>query len=136
MITVDRIEHIANRKAFRFLVISTLALTFSGAGTTSRASTGMEDTAPRVEVSYADLDLSQMAGVRKLYRQLDFAARQVCAAVEPSNGADLPRLQLWKVCTRNALSRAVVKLDLTTLTAYYLEKNGLYSVPSMTVAKN
>jgi UrcA family protein len=117
-------------------VISTLALTFSGAGTTSRASTGMEDTAPRVEVSYADLDLSQMAGVRKLYRQLDFAARQVCAAVEPSNGADLPRLQLWKVCTRNALSRAVVKLDLTTLTAYYLEKNGLYSVPSMTVAKN
>ena len=135
MITVDRIEYFTNRKALRFLAISALALTFSGVGTTSRAS-GTEDTVPAVKVSFADLDLNQMDGAEKLYRRLDFAARKVCAAIEPSSDADLLRLQRWRTCTRNAVSRAVAKLDRTTLTAYYLEKTGLPSMPSMTVAKN
>jgi UrcA family protein len=135
MITVDRIEYFMNRKALRFLAISALALTFSGVGTTSRAS-GTEDTVPAVKVSFADLDLNQMGGAEKLYRRLDFAARKVCAAIEPSSDADLLRLQRWRTCTRNAVSRAVVKIDRTTLTAYYLEKTGLQSTPSMTVAKN
>ena len=135
MTMVDRIEYFTNRKALRFLAISALALTFSGVGTTSRAS-GTEDTVPAVKVSFADLDLSQMDGAKKLYGRLDFAARKVCVAMEPSSDADLSRLQRWRTCTRNAVSRAVVKLDRTTLTAYYLEKTGLQSMPSMTVAKN
>jgi UrcA family protein len=135
MITVDTIEYFTNRKALRFLAISALALTFSGVGTTSRAA-GTEDTIPAVKVSFADLDLSQMDGAKMLYRRLDFAARKVCVAIEPSSDADIVRLQLWRTCTRNAVSRAVVKLDRTTLTAYYLEKTGLQSMPSMTVAKN
>ena len=135
MITVDRIEYFTNRKALRFLAISALALTFSGVGTTSRAS-GTEDTVPAVKVSFTDLDLSQMDGAKKLYRRLDFAARKVCVATEPSSDADLLRLQRWRICTRNAVSRAVVKIDRTALTAYYLEKTGLQSTPSMTVAKN
>jgi UrcA family protein len=135
MITVDRIEYFMNRKALRVLAISALALTFGSVGTTSRAS-GTEDTVPAVKVSFADLDLNQMDGAEKLYRRLDFAARKVCAAIEPSSDADLLRLQRWRTCTRNAVSRAVVKIDRTTLTAYYLEKTGLQSTPSMTVAKN
>ena len=135
MTMVDRIEYFTNRKALRFLAISALALTFSGVGTTSRAA-GTEDTVPAVKVSFADLDLSQMDGAKMLYRRLDFAARKVCVAIEPSSDADIVRLQLWRTCTRNAVSRAVVKLDRTTLTAYYLEKTGLQSMPSMTVAKN
>ena len=135
MTMVDRIEYFTNRKALRFLAISALALTFSGVGTTSRAA-GTEDTIPAVKVSFADLDLSQMDGAKMLYRRLDFAARKVCVAIEPSSDADIVRLQLWRTCTRNAVSRAVVKLDRTTLTAYYLEKTGLQSMPSMTVAKN
>jgi UrcA family protein len=87
---VDRIEYFTNRKALRFLAISALALTFSGVGTTSRAS-GTEDTVPAVKVSFADLDLSQMDGAKKLYRRLDFAARKVCVAMEPSSDADLSR---------------------------------------------
>jgi UrcA family protein len=135
MTMVDRIEYFTNRKALRFLAISALALTFSGVGTMSRAS-GTEDTVPAVKVSFADLDLSQMDGAKKLYQRLDFAARKVCVAIEPSSDADLLRLQRWRTCTRNAVSRAVVKLDRTTLTAYYLEKTGLQSMPSITVAKN
>ena len=135
MITVDRIEYFTSRKALRFLAIAALALTFCGVGTTSRAS-GTEDTVPTSKVSFADLDLSQMDGAKTLYRRLDFAARQVCAAIEPSNNADLSSLRLWRTCTRDAVSRAVAKLDRTTLTAYYLEKTGLHSVPSVTVAKN
>ena len=135
MITIDRIEYFTNRKALRFLAISALALTLSGVGTTSRAS-DTEDTVPTWKVSFADLDLSQMDGAKKLYRRLDFAARKVCAAVEPSSHADLISLGLWRTCTQDAVSRAVVKLDRTTLTAYYLEKTGLHSMPSITVAKN
>jgi UrcA family protein len=135
MITVDRIEYFTNRKALRFLAISALALTFSGVGTMSRAS-GTEDTVPAWKVSFADLDLSQMDGAKKLYQRLDFAARKVCAATEPSSDADLIRLQHWRTCTRDAVSRAVVTLDRTTLTAYYLGKTGLHSMPSITVAKN
>ena len=135
MITVDIVEHFTNRKALRFLAISALALALGGVGTASRAS-GTEDTVPSWTVSFADLDLSQMDGAKTLYRRLDFAARKVCAAIEPSSTADLVRLQRWQTCTRNAVSRAVVKLDRTTLTAYYLGKTGLQSMPSMTVAKN
>ena len=77
-----------------------------------------------------------MDGAKKLYQRLDFAARKVCASAEPLNAFDFFRLQLWRTCTGNAVSRAVVKIDRTTLTAYYLEKTGLQSTPSMTVAKN
>jgi UrcA family protein len=135
MTMVDRIEYFTNRKALRFLAISALALTFSGVGTMSRAS-GTEDTVPAVKVSFTDLDLSQMDGAKKLYQRLDFAARKVCAAAEPLNDLDFFRLRLWRTCTRNAVSRAVVKIDRTTLTAYYIEKTGLQSTPSITVAKN
>jgi UrcA family protein len=135
MTMVDRIEYFTNRKALRFLAISALALTFSAVGTTSRAS-GKEDTVPAWKVSFADLDLSQMDGAKKLYQRLDFTARKVCASAEPLNDFDFFRLQLWRTCTRNAVSRAVVKIDRTTLTAYYLEKTGLPSMPSMTMAKN
>src|ERR1700733_4652744 len=135
MTMVDRIEYFMNRKALRFLAISALALTFSGVGTMSRAS-GTEDTGPAVKVSFTDLGLSQMEGAKKLYQRLDFAARKVCAAAEPLNDLDFFRLRLWRTCTRNAVSRAVVKIDRTTLTAYYLEKTDLQSTPSITVAKN
>jgi UrcA family protein len=136
MITVNRIEYFTNRKALRFLAISALALTFSGVGTTTSRASGTEDTVPAVKVSFPDLDLSQMDGAKKLYQRLDFAASKVCASAEPLNDLDFFRLQLWRTCTRNAVSRAVVKIGRTTLTAYYLEKTGLQSTPSMTVAKN
>src|ERR1700679_3425768 len=101
MTMVDRIEYFTNRKALRFLAISALTLTFSGVGTTSRAS-GTEDTVPAVKVSFTDLDLSQMDGAKMLYRRLDFAARKVCVAIEPSSDASKAPLHLWRICTHNS----------------------------------
>lgn len=66
-----------------------------------------EDTLPRAEVRYMDLDLSQSADRQRLTDRLQRAARQVCPAV---SGRDLKRQAESRACRAQALRSADLQL--------------------------
>jgi UrcA family protein len=67
-------------------------------------------------VNYADLDLASDAGVQVLYRRLQVAAQRVCRVFEDHM---LARSMKRRACYDQALSEAVAKVDLGTLTALH-----------------
>jgi UrcA family protein len=64
-----------------------------------------------VRVSYADLNLSNEAGLVKLYARLQSASRAVCGPRFLDEAGSLEQLSQNKACYRNALSKAVAKFD-------------------------
>jgi UrcA family protein len=70
-------------------------------------------------VKFQDLNVNTPAGVEVLYRRIHSAARRVC---EPPSG--WPQLVGSAACTRDAEARAVAKVNLPSLTAYYQAKTG------------
>lgn len=71
-------------------------------------------------VDVRDLDLSSQRDVKKLYGRLYRAARVVCEARR-----SYPRDYIKEVvrpCVRSALDKAVLQVDLPTLTAYHMTK--------------
>ncbi len=68
-----------------------------------------------VRVSYADLNLSNDAGLVTLYKRLQSASRAVCGSRSLVEAGSLDRLSQNKACYRNALSKAVAKFDNATL---------------------
>ena len=73
---------------------------------------------PSVAVHYADLDLTTDAGVRVLYRRLQFASQRVCRSLE---SRELARAIRYRACYDQALTEAVAKVDVEMLSA--LHKN-------------
>ncbi len=70
--------------------------------------------APSVRVSYSDLDLTQDAGVERLYARLRRAANQVC---DSADNRDLAAFARRESCVRHALDRAVDDVHSARLTA-------------------
>jgi UrcA family protein len=68
-------------------------------------------------VKFADLNLSTSAGVEALYGRIHAAARRVC---EQPPG----ELAATGWCTTRAESKAIGKVNLPLLTAYYQKKTG------------
>jgi UrcA family protein len=82
--------------------------------------------APKIEVSYADLDISTEQGAHALYRRIAHAARQVCPG--PSSGSVIPKLEeISRKCVAEAISRAVREVNsprLAELEAAFHTKTG------------
>ncbi len=68
-----------------------------------------------VRVSYADLNLSNEAGLATLYARLQRASRAVCGPRSLVEAGSVKHLSQNRVCYRNALSKAVAKFDNATL---------------------
>ena len=92
-----------------------LATTSIGALTLCAISpSGLAATAPeelhREVVRFADLDLTRPAGAQQLYRRIERAAHEVCAAYGP-RGYD-------RSCADAAIARAVAEVGAPLLTAH------------------
>ncbi len=64
-----------------------------------------------VRVSYADLNLSNEAGLLTLYSRLQGASDVVCGPRSLVEAGSLAQLAKNKSCYRNALSKAVAKIN-------------------------
>jgi len=65
----------------------------------------------RIEVSYADLDLANSAGVATLYERLKSAAKQACGPQSILDAGSVERVQQNKSCYSYLLGRAVAKVE-------------------------
>jgi UrcA family protein len=77
--------------------------------------------APSVNVTYADLDLSQPAGARQLFQRLQRASKAVCGSADQMNLAAYMR---WQSCYSEALQRAVLRVNAPELLALYRSNAG------------
>jgi UrcA family protein len=71
------------------------------------ASSAHADEATAVKVSYSDLNLSQSADVKTLYRRLENAAADVCSEYQ---SRDLARHMAYTRCYDSALESAVTEI--------------------------
>lgn len=69
-----------------------------------------------VKVSYADLNLEKVEGVRALYRRLQQASRQVCDIRGLHEEGSLKRVAEGRQCYEKTLSRSVAKIGNRLLT--------------------
>lgn len=88
------------------------------------ASTAFADDQLRTEtVKFADLNVNTTEGAQALYTRIHRAAIHVCSY----DGAD-PLMQISAAsCARKAEARAIEKLSLPQLTAYYQAKTGKHT---------
>ena len=70
-------------------------------------------------VKFKDLDVGTPAGVEALYRRIHSAARRVC-----TSSVAYPETFGAVACAKDAEARAVAKVNLPSLTAYYRAKTG------------
>jgi UrcA family protein len=78
-------------------------------------------------IKFDDLNVNTSAGAEALYNRVHSAAQRVCAQNDPiMRPAAMP-------CARRAEAKAIEKLNLPLLTAYYGTKTGKYM--EATVAK-
>jgi UrcA family protein len=82
--------------------------------------TAQADEAPSVHVSYADLNLSSVAGAKSLYRRITVAANNVC----PTEARDLARHQIHESCVQETVAAAVRDVNAPQLSTLYVAKNG------------
>jgi UrcA family protein len=84
------------------------------------ASNALADEQVRSEtVKFQDLNVSSPAGVETLYSRIHSAARRVCT---PPEG--WPAQLGASTCVRESEARAIAKVNLPLLTAYYEKKTG------------
>lgn len=69
-------------------------------------------------VKFGDLNVASQSGVETLYRRIHAAAARVCFDGAPW------QLSAVYACTRKAEARAIEKVNLPQLTAYYQMKTG------------
>jgi UrcA family protein len=86
---------------------------------------GLPSSAESVTVSYADLDLSKMAGARTLYRRIASAARGVCG----EDGRRIEEQIQWRSCYQGAIADAVAAVNSPLLTAV---QGGQKTAPTVT----
>ena len=76
---------------------------------------------PKVEISYADLNLARADHADELYTRIEHAARNVC---EVNYGSKVLAMQLERKCAAKSVDDAVRGVDNPNLTAVYLAKTG------------
>jgi UrcA family protein len=64
-----------------------------------------------VQVSYADLDLSNKVGLATLYARLKSASEAVCGSRSLRAAGSLEQLRENKRCFESALSKAIARID-------------------------
>jgi UrcA family protein len=74
-----------------------------------------EGDVPREPVSYADLDLTKLAGDKVLYNRIRFAAQSVCRSFE---GRQLAQVEQHHKCLDSAIRRAVADVNQPDFLAY------------------
>jgi UrcA family protein len=72
-------------------------------------------------VKFQDLNLQSDAGVAALYQRIHAAARRVCDQPEE---AGLSSAYAIQSCEEKAESRAIMKVNLPALSAFYQKKSG------------
>jgi UrcA family protein len=75
---------------------------------------------PSVKVSYADLNLSTLAGADALYRRIERAARTVCGSDDMRER--LGHWRAWRNCYDSAIANAVAKVNSPLLSAVHSSK--------------
>jgi UrcA family protein len=90
------------------------------AGVVARPAARQVDTRS-VTVRYADLDLSEQAGVESLYQRLRTAARHVCGSKETRY---LEAVRDWRRCHNTALEQAIKEVANERLTAVHEDRAG------------
>jgi UrcA family protein len=80
-------------------------------------------------VNFEDLDLSRPPNVGTLYRRISGAAERVCAPLE---SRDLDLDSKHKACMTKAVSNAVVKVNVPSLTSYASNRGMPVSNPELT----
>lgn len=103
-VRTTRLARIAAGAAFSILAVTLSATAFA------------EPTATSVTVSYSDLNLSNAADARVLYRRLAQASSEVCGG---DNNASLSAHMHWQRCYQAALEQAVMKVRSEQLLAVY-----------------
>ena len=103
-------------RAATALAFTAISIPFSASAALN--SPVLED--PAVTVSYSDLDLSSMDGVKTLYQRLKSSARKVCGGQKGIETIDR-RLQR-RECVDTALADAVEDIDNQLLDRLHLEK--------------
>jgi UrcA family protein len=87
------------------------------------ASSAFADDQVRSEtVKFQDLNVGTPAGAETLYFRIHSAARRVC-----SRPGDVWEMALASSCIKDAEARAVQKVNLPMLTAYYETKTGRHT---------
>lgn len=82
----------------------------------------MANVAPRdqsVKVSFADLDVHNVAGQKVLYQRLKLAASKICGPMEVHMAGSLSRARANQQCYAETLSDAVDKLDMPSIQALH-----------------
>jgi UrcA family protein len=80
------------------------------------AANASEAQPPKITVSYADLNLSQVNDAQRLYGRLRRASATVCGNFDESS---LPLQIEWQRCYQQALAKAVVTVNAPLLQAVY-----------------
>ena len=93
------------------------------AGAMAAGATGTDNDPPSVTVKYSQDSLASSDGVSDLYRRISFAAKQVCP---DGSVRDLASQQQVQACRRQAVARAIAKIDDSRLAALHAghTKNG------------
>jgi len=73
-------------------------------------------------VRYGELDLERREGAIALYRQIEFAAHEVCGAVI-APGTRFKH-EAWQSCVAAAIRQAVSDVNRRELSAYHAERTG------------
>lgn len=108
----------SSQKTFRVARYAACALTVIAFGTVAHAAAASESQqVPKATVSYADLNLTKQADAKILYGRLQRASHHVCAQYDVPH--DLRMLNLYEVCHRQALARAVEGLGNAMVRAEY-----------------
>jgi UrcA family protein len=87
---------------------------------------------PKETVKFQDLNINSPAGAAALYQRLHAAARHVCFTEWDRGPA---KMQQAEVCANEAESRAVSRLNVAELTAYYQVKSRQDLVLTASLAK-
>lgn len=103
-------------------VLTLVCLVFTAIPAVSNAALlGPDKSNNAVRVTFSDLDLSSMEGVRTLYQRLRNSAYQVCGR---QNGRELMELTIErKQCFDTALSKAVKSINNSRLERLHLNSN-------------
>ena len=71
------------------------------------------------KVVYSDLNVVKEAGAQALYRRLQQASKRVCGVESVQNAGGIRIMSEQRDCYRDAMNKAVARIDNPTLTAIH-----------------
>jgi UrcA family protein len=115
---VLRKKIMSNKKRHAHVAVLTSLCVLTASLVCSSAGAADDSTyVPTATVRYSDLNLTTEDGIRALYRRLEVASHQVCNSYDDER--DLERIAGYRACYDQALTGAVTKLNIPSLTAIH-----------------